>query len=253
MNVFQEYASFYDSLYQNDYQGECNFIKSIFRDYTNKEINSILELGCGTGSHALVFTDMGYAVTGVDLSEDMLRVARKKAASQGKDIPFLRQDIRHLELPQKFDAAVAMTTVMGYQTTNDDIEDSLISVNRCLEPGGLFIFDAWFGPAILIEKPVDRIKTIESTGKRLIQYTHPVLDIVNHTVEVNYRVLEIIGDKLEKEVTESHRIRFFFYHELKYFLKKNGFELLLICPFMKLDGKLDENCWNISVVASKTD
>ncbi len=252
MNVFQEYATFYDSLYQNDYQGECNFIKSIFRDYSGKEINSILDLGCGTGSHALIFADMGYAVTGVDSSESMLKVAREKAASQKKDIPFLWQDIRHLELPRKFDSAVAMTTVMGYQTTNNDVEDTLISVNRCLEPEGLFVFDAWFGPALLMEKPVDKIKTIESAGKRLIQYSHPVLDIVNNTVEMDYRLLELTDSKLEKEVTESHRMRFFFYHELKYFLTKNGFELMLICPFMQRDRELDKNCWNISVIARKT-
>ena len=55
-----------------------------YRTYGNseKKVSSILDIGCGTGSHALPFADMGYAVTGVDISEDMLEIARKKASDQ---------------------------------------------------------------------------------------------------------------------------------------------------------------------------
>ena len=249
MNVFEKYAEFYDSLYEDkNYQEECNFVKSIFESYAEKEINSILDLGCGTGSHALFFAEMGYQVTGVDFSENMLKIAREKAAHQKKSISFLQQDTRHLDLPQKFDAAVAMFAVMSYQTTNQDFEDTLISVHRHLETGGLFVFDVWFGPAVLTQKPTDRVKTVEHSDKKIMRYARPALDIINQTVEVNYTVLETAGDKPPAETKESHRVRFYFYQELKYFSEKNGFEVLKICPFMDLDGRVDESCWNISVI-----
>jgi SAM-dependent methyltransferase len=252
MKVFRRYADFYDSLYEDkNYRDECNFIKHVFETYSEKEVNSILDLGCGTGSHALPFADMGYSVTGVDLSENMLEIARKKAAEQKKRVAFVQQDIKHLKLPQKFDAAVAMFAVMGYQTTNEDFEDTLISVHRHLNTGGLFIFDVWFGPAVLTQKPADRVKIIEQKDKKIIRYAHPVLNIMNHTVEVDYTVLEIAGDKVLTETKESHLMRFFFYQELKYFLEKNGFEVLKICPFMDLDERVDESCWNASVVCKK--
>lgn len=249
MNVFKKYADFYDLLYEDkNYEQECNFIKHIFETYSEKKVKSILDLGCGTGSHALLFADMGYAVTGVDLSENMLEMAREKVADQKESTAFVQQDIRHLKLPQKFDAAVAMFAVMGYQTTNHDLEDTLTSVHRHLNQGGLFVFDVWFGPAVLMQKPTDRVKIIEVSDKKIIRYAHPVLDIVNHTVEVNYTVLEISRNKLLTETKESHLMRFFFYQELKYFLEKIGFEVLKICPFMDLDGKVDDHCWNISVI-----
>jgi ubiquinone/menaquinone biosynthesis C-methylase UbiE len=252
MNVFKRYADFYDSLYEDkNYQEECNFVKHVFETHSEKKVNSILDLGCGTGSHALPFADMGYVVTGVDISENMLDIARKKAANNKKQIEFVQQDIRHLKLPQKYDAAVAMFAVMGYQTTNQDFEDTLISVHRHLNTGGLFLFDVWFGPAVLTQKPTDRVKIIEQKDKRIIRYAHPVLNIINHTVEVNYTVLEIAGDRVLTETEESHLMRFFFYQELKYFLEKNGFEVLKICPFLDQDKNVDETCWNVSVVCKK--
>ena len=250
MNTFEKYADFYDSLYEDkSYRQECNFVKHVFETYSEKKVNSILDLGCGTGSHALPFADMGYAVTGVDISENMLDIARKKASDQKKQIVFVQQDIKYLKLPQKFDAAVAMFAVMGYQTTNQSFEDTLTSVHRHLNTGGLFIFDVWFGPAVLTQKPTDRVKIIEQKDKKIIRYAHPVLNIINHTVEVNYTVLEIAGDRIVTETKESHLMRFFFYQELKYFLEKKGFEVLKICPFMDLDGEVDENVWNIIVIA----
>ena len=103
---------------------------------------------------------------------------------------------------------------------------TLTSVRRHLNTGALFIFDLWFGPAVLTQKPADRVKIIEQGDKKIIRYAHPVLDIVNHTVEVNYTVLEISRNKVLMETKESHLMRFFFYQELKYFLEKNGFEVL---------------------------
>lgn len=252
MDYFERYSDSYDQLYEDkDYQKECKFIKDVFEIYGTKKITSILDLGCGTGSHALIFTDMGYEVTGVDLSESMLGIAQKKSAEKKKGVKFIKQDIRNLDLHQQFDSAVAMFAVMGYQTSNKDFEDTLISVYRHLLPGGLFIFDVWFGPAVLMEKPQDRIKEINSHDKKIIRYAYPILDIVNQTVEVNYTILEIIEDKKVTETKENHLIRYFFYQELKYMLEKSGFQTLNICSAMDLAGVPNRYCWNISIITKK--
>ena len=247
--IFKSYANFYDWLYRDkNYQEECDFVKRAFEIYSKKEIRTILDIGCGTGSHALLFSDMGYTVTGVDLSEKMLQLARNKTREQNKQIHFLQEDIRYLDLSQKFDAVVAMFTVLGYQTTNQDIENAIRSVRKHLDSGGLFISDVWFGPAVLKERPAERVKSIEQGDGKIIRCAHPVLDILNHTIEVNYTVSEVREGRLADEVKESHLVRFFFYQELLYFLERNGFEVLKICPFMDLEGQLDERCWNISVI-----
>jgi len=193
---------------------------------------------------------MGYTVIGVDQSETMLDIARTKAAEKDQDIQFHRQDIRNLDLSHQFDAAVAMFAVMGYQTSNKDFEDTLISIYNHLFPGGLLIFDVWFGPAVLSERPQDRMKVIELPNKKIIRFAHSILDVIQHTVEVNYIVLEITGQKTT-EIFEHHLMRYFFYQEIAYFLEKNGFELLGIHPFMDLEHNVDENCWNIVVICKR--
>ena len=244
--VFEDYAPFYDSIYKDkDYLEECIFIRKIFDDFSSSRIKSILDLGCGTGSHAKYLAEMGYHVTGIDRSARMLKIAKDKTI---KNTEFIQGDISNFDRNKKIDAVVAMFAVMSYLTVNEDIENTLKTVKNHLKPEGLFVFDVWFGPAVLTQKPTDRVKIIEQGDKKIIRYAHPVLDIVNHTVEVNYTVLEIARNKVLTETKESHLMRFFFYQELKYFLEKNEFEVLKICPFMDLDGQVNEGCWNITII-----
>ena len=247
--VFQDYSEYYDWLYEDkNYREECYFIRRVFQEYAGREIRTVLDLGCGTGSHALVFSDMGYEVTRIDSSEKMLQQAENKAREQQKPVTFLEGDICSLRLPQKFSAVVAMFNVLGYQTTNQEVENTIRSARRHLQKDGLFIFDVWFGPAVLRERPSERVKNLEQADGKIIRHARPVLDILKHIVEVHYTVSEIRNDKETILAEESHPVRFFFYQELLYFMEKNGFQVLQICPFMDLGGQVDEHSWNISVI-----
>ena len=252
MDVFHEYAGFYDALYEDkDYLKECLFIREVFEKYGDLPVNSLLDLGCGTGSHALHFADMGYTVTGVDLSEEMLDIARRKTESD-KKIRYIQQDIRSLDTGQKYDAAVAMFAVMGYQITNSDFEAALQSVHRHLKDNALFVFDVWFGPAVLEEKPEERVKIIDNRETRTIRYASPILDVVQQTVEVKYHILSIKENTILNETSESHKMRFFFYKELEYFISENGFVLVDISPFLTHNQRISKACWNISIICKKS-
>ena len=79
--VFEdELAEIYDLIYQDkDYEKEIDFIEQIFHNYSSHPIKTILDGGCGTGGHALPLAKRGYQVSAIDLSEAMLKRARKKA------------------------------------------------------------------------------------------------------------------------------------------------------------------------------
>jgi ubiquinone/menaquinone biosynthesis C-methylase UbiE len=252
--VFEQYSAYYDRIYRDkNYREECAFLKAVFDSRGKRKISTVLDVGCGTGSHAILLAEMGYNVTGIDLSSKMLQIAVNKAEEQKKKIEFLQGDIRHIDAPGKYDAVIAMFNVMGYLTKNEDIEQALKSIHRHLNPGGLFVWDAWFGPAVLNEKPGEREKMLEQRQDGCIKrYARPVLDVLNQTVEVNYRISEIKDNREIKQVKESHLVRFFFYQEILYFMDKNGFQTLKICPFMDENGVVDDRCWNISVIGKKT-
>jgi len=83
MDVFNDYARFYDLLYQDkDYKVECDFLEKVFSKFSTRRINSILDLGCGTGSHSLPLAKKGFHLTGVDQSKTMINQAKEKALKE---------------------------------------------------------------------------------------------------------------------------------------------------------------------------
>lgn len=252
MMVFKNYAKFYDALYQDkDYQAECDFLEKIFNTQSN-DVKTVLDLGCGTGNHVIPLTKRGYKVTGIDRSEDMLQTAKVKANKEcsPSNMPvFYRGDIRDFHLDQSFDAIVSMFAVISYLTSNDDVQAAFQQAHRHLPKGGLFIFDVWHGPAVLSERPTDRYKMIEMAGERIMRFAHPEIDVLHHTVNVEYRVLRVSGDHILDEVTETHVMRFFFPEEIHFHLKCAGFQSIGLFPWLRIGELPNEHDWNLSVVA----
>src|SRR5207253_8134038 len=119
-------------------------------------------IGCGTGNHSWPLARRGYRMTGADRSTAMLDRAKEKASTEnlGDLTPaFEHGDIRELDLHRTFDAVLMMFAVLGYQLTNDDVSAALGTVRRHLEPGGLFVCDVWYGPAVLSIRPGERVKS----------------------------------------------------------------------------------------------
>jgi SAM-dependent methyltransferase len=249
--AFEVYAQYYDALYlEKDYEAECEFVEGLFQRYgVGPLLRNILDLGCGTGGHVLPLARRGYQVTGVDRSPEMLRVARQKAAEAGLAPEFVEGDIRDLALGREFDAVISMFAAVGYQTTNDDLVRALRTARRHLTPGGLFVFDVWFGPAVLAQRPSDRYRIVERGDERIVRFAHPELDIVAQVVRVNYVVWHVREGRLLQEVEETHPMRFFFVQEVAHYLETSGFQLLHACPFMAPDRALTDQDWNMAVVA----
>jgi ubiquinone/menaquinone biosynthesis C-methylase UbiE len=252
MSVFESYADYYDVLYfDKDYDAECGFLESIFGKYSNKLIKTVLDLGCGTGGHALTLVERGYKITGVDMSSEMLEIGRRKAEKREIDIEFIQGDIRKIELNREFDAAISMFAVMSYKITNEDLISAFRTASRHLEKNGLFIFDAWFGPAVLSQKPSERFKVIEKGNERIIRLATPVLDVLNHTVDVKYKIIRFSAHRLVGEVDETHKVRFLFPQEIKLICDIVGFKVLELCPFKKLGKILTEKDWNATAIIRK--
>jgi len=252
MTIFRDYAYIYDALYEDkDYKKECQFQEKILKTYAFGQIRTILDLGCGTGGHALILAERGYKVTGVDLSREMLEISRKKAKERKLNTEFIQGDIRNLKLNQKFDAVISMFAVISYQITNEDLISTFKVALKHLKKNGLFIFDVWFGPAVLAQKPSNRFKVMEKDNERIIRFATPVLDILNHTVDVKYKIIKLSKDKVLDEVDEVHKVRFLFPQEIKLICDMTGFKVLELCPFMELGKIPTEKDWNVTGIVRK--
>jgi len=247
--AFEKYAEYYDLIYEDkDYEKECDFIEEIFAKFSSKPIKSILDGGCGTGGHAIPLAKRGYEVTGIDSSEIMIKRAKEKAESV-LNPDFRVMDLLQLDLDDRFDACICMFAVMDYIIQTEEVLKALSNVMEHLEKDSLFIFDFWNGLAVLSNLPSVRVKIAEDKERRVIRIAQPELDAFNHICQVNYRLIAIENSEVIDDIRESHVIRFFFPQEIAHYLEDTGFEVLKICPFLNLEGKADENEWNIAVIA----
>jgi ubiquinone/menaquinone biosynthesis C-methylase UbiE len=123
-----------------NYPGWVDYIERIFKKHGVKPVQ-IVDLACGTGNITLLLKERGYDVIGIDQSEDMLSVAKEKAVKNGMDIPFIYQDMRHLELHGPVDAITCICDGINYILSLRDLDMVFQSVCRYLKPDGIFIFD----------------------------------------------------------------------------------------------------------------
>ena len=190
----------------------------------------MLDIGCGTGTHARELAGSGYRVHGVDMSTGMLERAHAMRASLPPEmadrLSFSHGDARSLRLDRKFDVIVSLFHVMCYQTSNRDLLSAFASVRQNLESGGVFVFDCWYGPAVLTDPPRVVTKVFAENGLQLDRLAEPVMDAERNLVEVRYR-LQVSGESSEPEVIrETHTMRYLFTPEVELMLASNGLKLV---------------------------
>jgi SAM-dependent methyltransferase len=248
----KEYSNSYDLLYEKkDYEGECTLIEQIIGKYSKIPVHSILDLGCGTGNHSLRLAKRGYDVTGVDRSNEMLDLARAKADQKKIHCEFFQSNLREFDNHKKYDAIIMMFAVLGYQQENDDVLAALKTVSKHLKKGGVFICDVWYGPAVLHQKPGERVLVLETGNTKIIRVSSGILDIYRHLVNVHFHLWTIKGDRVLSETQEDHAMRFFFPQELAFFLEIAELKFTHLSPFPDYYEKLSELKWNVCAIAEK--
>lgn len=243
MTGFQEYARYYDLLYRDkDYAGEVQYVHHLIQAHL-PEAQSILNLGCGSGRHDRELARLGYRVTGVDLAEEMLVSARREAQGNEK-LAYHLGDVRSVRLGQKFDAVVSLFHVMSYQVTGTDLLAALATAREHLKPGGLFVFDCWYGPGVLTDRPGVRVKELEDDTLQITRIAQPTMHPNENLVDVNYHL--IIRDKAGGQlydIKEVHRMRYLFLPEVEQMLGASGLELLKTMEWMT-DKRPDFATWS---------
>ena len=219
--IFSEYARYYDLLNKDkDYRAEAEYVHCLIQRYRPETLR-ILELGSGTGRHAVLLSEHGYRVHGIERSEEMLAQAQYIATksigkySQGLSPTFSLGDIKTSSLENVFDTVISLFHVISYQTSNSDLAAAFQTARRHLDKGGVFIFDVWYGPCVLAERPTVRIKRMADEHVEVIRFADPIMRPNDNIVEVNYNIF-IRNRKTNQfwETAESHYMRYVFQPEI---------------------------------------
>jgi SAM-dependent methyltransferase len=229
-SVFSDYARYYDLLYRdNNYAAEAEYVAGLIRKF-HPSAKAILELGSGTGIHASLLAEKGFTVHGIERSQEML--ARSLALTERMktghgQLTFSPGDIRDIRLNKRFDAVIALFHVISYQTTNEDVTAAFETARHHLKPGGVFIFDVWYGPAVLTERPEVRIKRMTDDQTEITRLAEPVLHPNENRVDVNYLVfVRDLATQHVAELKETHTMRYFFKPEIARIATHAGFQCL---------------------------
>ena len=245
MSAFDLYSEYYNLLYRDkDYGGEANYIAALARKFRPAAM-SLLDLGCGTGKHAALLQDAGFSVQGVDMSPTMLEQARKHFPA----LDFHHGDARTVRLGETFDIVTSLFHVASYQTSDADLAAYLTTARTHLKPDGVFIFDFWFGPGVMADPPVVRVKRLADDRIKVIRIAEPILHSDRHVVDVHYDVLvRPQGSDRVQEITEDHAMRYFFAEELKAALAANGLQQLALLDWLSHDVPGPQS-WTACIVA----
>ncbi len=188
---------------------------------------------------------------GVDLSEGMLTRARAKAATltQGNKPTFQQGDVRSVSVDRAFDGCLMMFAVLGYQLENADVAATLKTVRKHLKPGGIFLFDVWYGPGVIALRPSPKFRVIPTPNGQMLRYSLGELDAAKQRSSVYFHLWQLEGQKVVFETEETHWMRYFFPLELAYFMETAGLSLLRLGAFPDFDQDPTEQTWNVTGVA----
>ena len=202
----------------------------------------------------MLASEAGLRVCGVDLSETMLEAARARAAAQGvgsERVSFHEGNACTFRIDRKFDVVASLFHVVSYQTTEERLNAQFETAATHLEKDGLFIFDFWYGPAVLSQKPSVRVKRLSDEHIAVTRLAEPVIRDTQNVVDVNYNLFVLDrATGVTTELRETHEMRYLFLPEVDHLLADHGFVRERAEEWMT--GKRPSlDSWGVCVVARK--
>lgn len=227
--VFEESAAVYDLIYADkDSRSEVEWLIATLRRGGLEQGSKILEIGVGTGRHARHLADLGFSVTGVDLSGEML-----SRVVPHPNLKLHQGDGRSIRLEIEFDTVLALFHVVSYQSDIADVRDFFETAARHVRRGGLFGFDVWYSPAVNHQTPTPRVITRSNDSLRVTRTATSEENTRDSLVDVKYTYEVLNLESGGKSVFEElHRMRHFSYTEILLLASDFGFEVVAEEEFM---------------------
>jgi len=216
-SLFENYAKKYDKeCFVQGTLGECDFIEEEIK--CDKSLN-IIDIGCGTGRHAIELRKRGYNVIGIDLSESQLKRAREKAKEQKVEIDFQKHDARNLPFRSKFDLAIMLCEGGFSLMETDEMNFEILkNATKALKSKGKFIFTTLNGLFPLFHSVKEFYKSAQKEGQsQCKECSFDLMTFRDHNTVV---FEDDSGNKKELKCNE----RYYAPSEIRWILKTLGFK-----------------------------
>lgn len=222
--AYSVFSGYYDALTENvGYQVRAEYFDALIQKYMSNA-HLLVDLACGTGSLSLCLAGKGYEVIGVDRSPEMLAQAFQKAAAEEKDILFLCQDMRSLDLYGTNDVTICALDSLNHILSLEELETIFQRVNLFTNKDGLFIFDV---NTIYKHREILANNTFVYDYDDLYCVWQNSYEEKKHQVEISLDFFERDKDVYYR-TSETFSERAYEVEELKSLAERTGFEVLAI-------------------------
>jgi SAM-dependent methyltransferase len=245
------HAELYDIFYADKlYDREAAFVHECVQEFGIGSTKHMLELACGSGSHAIQLEKYGYQITASDYSLDMLERARDKAKLVHSNVDFKQMDMRSLPpTGEPKDVVICLFDSIGYVATNDALQKVFQGVHRQLRKDGLFIFEFWHAGAMLRSFDPVRIRRWNVDNGEILRISETKLDLSQQLAIVKYSVYELNRNGTYFSFSETQINRYFLVQEMAGWLSINNF-----CPIKWFSGfekneSIDQDTWHVVAIA----
>ena len=247
------HAELYDLFYADKpYEKEALFVHKCLQQYSVGRMRRLLEIACGSGSHALVLEKLGYEIVATDYSEDMLACAQRKVVKAGSSIDFRQQDMRTLAIQEgPFDAVICLFDSIGYVETNEALMQVFRGVHRHLRVDGLFVFEFWHAAAMLRSYDPVRVRRWSTPEGELVRISETELEHSRQIARVTYTIYELRNNGTYTKLEETQTNRYFLVQEMAWWLSCSGFIPLKWFAGFTPDENITEHTWHVVAVARK--
>jgi SAM-dependent methyltransferase len=214
-----DFAEIYDHVHQSrgkDYTAEAAELAALIRA-RKPGAASVLDVACGTGGHLLPLLDLFGRVEGLELSGDMLGIARPRMPS----VPLHQGDMRDFALDGAFDAITCLFSSIGYLRTTAELDKTLSCFARHLNPGGVAAIESWVFPDTFLPGYVAS-DLVRLNGRAIARMSHSVRENGVTRMEVHY--LDG-GPGGIRHLTDTHRLTMFTRDEYEAAFGQAGFDV----------------------------
>jgi len=254
MRPYHKYSKVYDLLLKGErnYDADCDFIESDLTRFLRSDLKPlrILDIGCGTGEHAIMLSRRGYQVTGIDVSKEMIEQAVQKAKVARVRAEFFVQDMRRLKLNQVFDCALSIFGSFTRLMDEGDYKRFYEGLHHHLRSRGLFIFDFINTDGVI---PNYRDWKFKKKGNlTVIRLDSSDFQRQENLLNERHECFIIKNGKIEDHFIEIHKLKTHRMREIKGILEAYGFNLVKTVSEVVGYSKPKES-FAIRVVARKRD
>ena len=197
--------------------------------------------------HAVEFARAGLMVTGVERSSDMIARAKDRIGRLSPDLcgllTLVEGDATNYAATTRYDVVVSLFHVVSYQTSNNALAGIFRCARLALSASGLFVFDFWYGPAVLTKQPAVRVRRVATPNVRLTRIAEPEHQFDRNVVNIKYTIMTVDQrNGRSEEMVEVHSMRYLFLPEIEMLASQHDFEVIEVGGW--LTGRLDEHHWS---------